>query len=99
MGNDGAPALGGFQAALDSRFRIHLDDSQPADASLVRVAVADRGSRWESFSLLFEGAGLTVPEGTHRVEHPDLGGFSLFLVPVLSEGNIYLEACFNRPLP
>jgi hypothetical protein len=39
-------------------------------------------SRGEAFTLVFEaGEPMSLPQGTHPVSHPELGDFSLFLVP------------------
>jgi hypothetical protein len=55
------------------------------------------GLRPRPFSLLFSGpAAESLPQGTYRVWHPELGTFELFLVPVgpFEEGGRF-EAVFN----
>jgi|SRR5215213_1517849 len=51
----------------------------------------------DSFSLLFRGSRATVDAGTYRFEHPALGGFDLFVVPVgRGVKGQDLEAVINR---
>lgn len=92
------PALVGFEKALDSGFRVHVDDPGPVEVTLVEVAVSDRRPGWETFSLLFAGGDEALPQAMYCVDHADLGSFPLFLVPVLTDrdGRHY-EAVFNRP--
>jgi hypothetical protein len=93
------PSLAGFQASLDSRFRLGLEDGGSADLTLVEVSCASPVAGWERFSLLFTGPREALAQGTYRVEHGDLGSFSLFLVPVTTDGDEqHYEAVFNRPM-
>jgi hypothetical protein len=95
-----APALVGFQKALDSGFRVQADDFDPVDVTLVQVTVSDRRPTWETFSLLFAGGEGALPQAMYRVDHADLGSFPLFLVPVLTDRDgLHYEAVFNRPRP
>jgi len=57
--------------------------------------------QYESFSLLFHGAqSLPLAQGTHSFEHPELGTFELFIVPVAAEnGLLHYQAVFNRMVP
>jgi hypothetical protein len=52
----------------------------------------------ESFSLEFRGPRARfLAQGTYQLEHPALGSFPLFIVPVGLEGEEYrYEAVFNR---
>jgi hypothetical protein len=52
-----------------------------------------------SFAALWSGpAGVPLPQRTYRLNHPQLGAFAIFLVPVGRPGRVrYYEAVFNRP--
>jgi hypothetical protein len=52
-----------------------------------------------SFAALWSGpAGVPLPQRTYRLNHPQLGAFAIFLVPVGRPGKVrYYEAVFNRP--
>ena len=61
-------------------------------------AAGTTGSDW-CFSALWSGP-TAVPLGqrTYRLHHPQLGAFSIFLVPVGRPSRVrYYEAVFNRP--
>jgi uncharacterized protein DUF6916 len=70
-----------FAALQGAGFRI---GDPPSEATLVEVTEIDRepGGR-APFSLVFQGGpAQTLPQGTHRVEHPELGPIDVFLVPI-----------------
>jgi hypothetical protein len=52
-----------------------------------------------SFAALWSGpAGVPLPQRTYRLNHPQIGAFAIFLVPVGRPGKVrYYEAVFNRP--
>ncbi|MET0554954.1 MAG: hypothetical protein ABW221_18070 [Vicinamibacteria bacterium] len=52
-----------------------------------------------SFAALWSGpVGMPLPQQTYRLNHPQLGAFAIFLVPVGRPGKVrYYEAVFNRP--
>jgi hypothetical protein len=88
-----------FKAALNTSFRVHIDDTRSVELTLVEVADFDYGPGWESFSLLFTG-----PEpaafwhGLFTVEHAEMGSFPMFIVAVLTFADgLRYEAIFNRP--
>jgi hypothetical protein len=65
------------------------------------VAVSDLAAATDnerSFSLLFRGsAGQPLDQGTYYFEHGQIGGFSLFIVPMAPGENArHYEAVFNR---
>ena len=69
-----------FAARRGERFRI----ASAFEAELVEVSEIPRepGGR-APFSLVLEGGPTPpLPQGIHRVEHPELGAMELFLVPV-----------------
>ena len=99
MTGDRAPELPAFHESVGSTFRVHVDATTAVDVTLTEVATHDRHPAWESFSLLFMGGTPAFGQGMYPVEHPALGSFPLFLVPIISdgEGQRY-EAVFNRPV-
>ena len=54
--------------------------------------------QFESFALLFHGAqSQPLGQGTYSFEHPQLGTFELFIVPVAAENErLHYQAVFNR---
>lgn len=92
------PALQTLRHAVGTPFRVASGGGHPIELTLTEIIENDRGLGWESFSLLFAGAGGTLPQGTHHIEHDGLGSFPLFLVPIADLGGEPLyEAVFNRP--
>ncbi len=71
-----------------------------AATTIELVSAEDRKSTpiQEQFSLLFRGPlDHRLNQGMHRLEHPILGAFDLFLVPVAqTEAGFEYEAFFNR---
>ena len=81
-----------FERQVGTRFRI-VDGpgSAPRSVRLATVTrsrtIAQPGRRapepTPAFSLIFHGpSGPALPQDTYRVEHPQLGAFPLFLVPI-----------------
>ena len=95
-----------FQSAVGSRFSIlrRSNDSvrlELVEAKLAPAHFATRQSS-ESFSLLFRKHGAAVlSQDTYSFDHPRLGRFDLFIVPVnrRDAGARCYEAVFNRPTP
>ncbi len=88
-----------FSANLRTEFRL-LDKTSPIviDVELVEVREGASSSKVEQFSLLFHGpAEPRLSQQTYRVEHPVMGDFELFLVPVgADEAGTSYEAIFSR---
>jgi hypothetical protein len=85
-----------FVPLVGTDFRVHLPDTRPVRMKLIEAKQL-RGPG-ESFSLLFRGqARAGVDGGIYRLEHPQLGGFELFVSPV-GRGlkGLDLEAVINR---
>jgi hypothetical protein len=57
-----------------------------------------QAQQYESFSLLFHGAqSQPLGQGTYSFDHPEVGTFALFIVPIASEGGrLHYQAIFNR---
>jgi len=79
-----------FTQYLNSVFRLR--GSRIVDVTLMKVTdtfptKAVRAAGQESFTLLFRGGSIELPQDTYTVEHPALGTFKLFLVPGGSDEN------------
>jgi hypothetical protein len=85
---------------IASQFRALLESGHSVDLQL--VSVSHPGSvvdpKYESFSLLFEGpAHQPLIQRTYTFEHPRLGRFDLFIVPVAKDRDrLQYEAVFSR---
>ncbi len=93
------PKLASLRAALDSSFRVHLDDARTEDLTLVEITILASRPGWESFSLVFRGPDPPAFwQGTFAVDHAEVGSFPVFLVAVHTEGEgQQYQAIFNRP--
>jgi hypothetical protein len=97
----GGLSRSGFQAALQTRFRLRSHADPHIELVLVEVrAVGSACGDAEagSFAILFHGpADPLLPQRTYFFEHDTLGSFELFIVPIGrdQEGCRY-EAVFNH---
>lgn len=67
---------------VGSTFKIHRSQARPLSVKLV-AATRLPSEAGESFSLIFRGHGnAKLGQETYTLEHPRLGEFPLFLVPV-----------------
>jgi hypothetical protein len=97
-----------FAAALNSWFLLRAMDGVAQNLQLVEVepvfdaqhdALAEDASH-EKFSLLFRGsAAYPLGQNTYPFEHPRIGRFEMFIVPVgcMDARHCHYEAVFNRP--
>jgi hypothetical protein len=88
-----------FEGCVNTGFRIRPFRRSPVKVTL--VAVEDRGSPpgGECFTLVFRGGRPRRPlaQDTYAIEHPILGTFALFIVPMTGDGSgNYYEAVINR---
>ena len=92
--------LSSFSEHLNTKFRIHPDESTVVETEL--IVAEDTGStpRQERFSLIFRGPHQPfLPQQIYRMEHDKMGTLDLFLVPVgRDEDGFHYEAVFNRLL-
>jgi len=93
-----------FAGHLGSSFRLQTDAGATVKVELVEATALSAHNptgqttpRREPFSLLFRGPSEPVlPQMIHTLEHPALGRFELFLVPIGPDGNgMRYEAVFN----
>lgn len=83
-----------FKPLLNERFVLVTEDGR-VDLELVDVteSAARGAARRAQFSIVFSGpADPVLPQAIYRLEHPELGAFDLFLVPI-APGSY--EAIFN----
>ncbi len=94
-----------FSPYLNETFRVRLGSAEVieldlAEISAARPAVAQAAAthgRRAPFSLFFRGPMQpTMPQRIYTLEHPELGRFDLFLVPIGPDGTgMRYEAVFN----
>jgi hypothetical protein len=90
------PTLAAFAAHLHSTFR--LADASGAALTLSEAAALDPAQPEQGrFSLIFQGPlQPALPQATHPLEHRELGGLAIFLVPVgVDAGSVRYQAIFN----
>ncbi len=88
-----------FSAHVNSVFKISDQQSPTSiDAKLIEVTEGASSSEVEQFSILFHGpAEPMLSQQTYSLEHPEMGSFDLFLVPIIADQNgAQYEAVFNR---
>lgn len=102
-----------FAGLLHTTFRVDLAPGQTVDVELTQASLAAAGPglttrpspgavSYERFSLIFRGAqGDPLGQGIHRFEHPQVGRFRMFIVPIRLRHSGYAsyEAVFTRARP
>jgi hypothetical protein len=89
-----------FSRHLNSTFELNLED-RTLELKLVEVNAYMPGKNepagMERFSIYFDGPpNLRLPQGLYHLEHADMGGLDLFLVPIAGdEKKLRYEAVFN----
>ena len=94
------PYVGGIFQAPDARGRmvsltlLSATTNKPSANTRISTMVA-QGT--DSFSLMFK-AERSLPPFTsiHKISHPSLGKFDLFMTPREKDGAFYYEAVFNH---
>ena len=91
-----------FAEHLGSGFRICPASGDSIDVELTEVrelrrACAERGELRNPFAIRLRGAGgERLPQESYRIEHPALGVFTVFMVPVSRPGRpTAYEAIFS----
>lgn len=93
-----------FEPHVNGTFVLHVEALRPTEVKLasVRDLPGAAGAALQDpegqFSLLFRGPRQpAIDQGTYRLEHPAVGSFVLFLVPVGESADArHYEAIFNR---
>jgi hypothetical protein len=95
--------LSKFSELLRTEFLVRrAPPHQSVQLELVQVTpggtVSAHAQQYGSFSLLFHGTqSQPLGQGTYSFEHPQVGSFDLFIVPVAAEnGRLHYQAVFNR---
>ena len=92
--------LATFAENLQTKFQASAAETKPVELEM--VSATDTGTNLEEgreqFSIIFRGPLDTfLEQQTYQLEHPRMGTFDLFLVPVRKqEDGFYYEACFAR---
>ncbi len=94
-------SLDAFAPHLGSEFRVSDDGTE--GAVVLRLTAIEPGPqpgapRVRPFSLVFTGPrDPNLGQGIHRLEHSQLGGLDIFLVPIGYDatGSLRYEAVFN----
>lgn len=89
-----------FQPHMGDTFRLHLDAPPPLDVVLTEASelpVSSPQRPRAPFSIVFRGPPTVVlPQRIYAVEHPGIGTFELFLVPIGSDDEgVRYEAVFT----
>ena len=90
-----------FLQLLNTSFVVRCADRTRARFVLAEVFERAVTRNVEQFSVIFHApAGSPVCDGTHAFQHPALGDFYLFIVPVgpSNIGRTVYQACFSRDL-
>ena len=89
-----------FAPHVGSAFRVHVGDGA-LELTLAAVSDVRLSPRAEVFSLEFHGpASAPLPQAEYRFDHPVVGEFALFIVPVGREEDLLqYQAVFNRLRP
>lgn len=87
----------GFIPHLNSQFQVERGSDRIA-VELTEVSEPRSSRHNQAFSLVFRGPNdQYLPQAMYRFQHPALGGFDLFIVPIGQDPQgLYYEALFNR---
>ena len=90
-----------FRQHLNTQFRVLIDTPTPIDLTLVEVesrpSEAHEEAGMERFSVFFKSPlQFLLTQSTHRLAHPQMGEFDVFLVPIGQEPDGFrYEAIYN----
>lgn len=87
-----------FDPLINQKFEVHPVETAMVELELIKITESSNDYS-ESFSLLFRGPGDKIfRHDTHKMKHPKLGEFDLFIGPVIypKTDGVYYEAVFNR---
>jgi hypothetical protein len=92
------PYVGGIFQAPDARGRLISLTLLSATTNKPTAKLSTgRPIETDSFSLMFKAARQLPPfTSIHKISHPSLGKFDLFLTPREKDGEYYYEAVFNH---
>lgn len=89
-----------FSSRLGERFAVQVDGATSLDVEVVEareLGEAREEAARPPFSVIFQGPRQPVlPQRIYRFQHPDMGAFDLFIVPVgADQRGIQYEAVFT----
>jgi len=87
-----------FTPLVGEAFALEVEPGSTVEARLAEATGRELpGAPRAPFSLVFVGpAEPLLPQGSRRLEHPSLGAFELFLVPIgRDERGVHYEAAFG----
>ena len=87
-----------FAENLQTKFQASAEDMKTVELEMVSAADKGSGPREEQFSIIFRGPlDAFLEQRTYKMEHPRMGTFDLFLVPInMDNEGFYYEASFAR---
>jgi hypothetical protein len=88
-----------FQALIGDSFAVRPQDGSRRRLTLARISERPHTRNVAQFSLVFDGPmSEPIADGIHRVEHPALGSFEIFIAGIARSTNKRrrYEACFSR---
>jgi hypothetical protein len=90
--------LASFAENLQTKFQAYAEDEKAVELEMTSATDTGSGPGQEQFSIIFRGPlDPFLEQRTYRMEHPRMGTFDLFLVPIRrDEGGFYYEASFAR---
>lgn len=92
--------LASFTEHLQTKFQASAEETEAVELEMVSAKDSGSGPGEEQFSIMFRGPlDAFLIQRIYRMEHPRMGTFDLFLVPVKrGQDGFYYEACFARML-
>ena len=89
-----------FEACLNERFEIVVDNGEGLTLELVEASALEDGygsPRLAPFSLVFRGPrGVSLPQQIYTLRHEQMESMDIFLVPIRpDERGMRLQAIFN----
>jgi hypothetical protein len=90
--------LASFAEHLQTKFQAQAEETPAVELEMVSATDTGSGPGEEQFSIIFRGPlDVFLSQRTYRMEHPRMGTFELFLVPIKKDQDgFYYEACFSR---
>ena len=92
-----------FARLLNTKFMLHVQPGLDVELELMEVTTGpvEKVGQGDCFSLVFRGpADIHLPQRIYTFEHPQIGSFDLFIVPIRRHTDgFYYEVIFNRQTP
>jgi hypothetical protein len=87
-----------FRENLNTKFDVMPTTGSKVELAFTAISEHILSSLQERFSLTFRGPSETfLPQSTYRFNHPKMGEFDMFIVPIgRDEDGFIYEAVFNN---